>query len=340
MKTILTFLLLITTSVLTAQSFSDYKILHRHHLIGNAGWDYLAIQESTGRLFISHGNQVQVLEPVSGQLLATITGLQGVHGIAFAEKFHKGFITNGKDSTVTVFNLGTFEKIAQVKVSGANPDALLFDPYSDKVFVFNGRSANATVIDAATNNVVSTIPLDGKPEFGVSDGNGNIFLNIEDKSEIAVIAANTYKVIHYWPINPGEEPSGLAIDLQNHRLFSVCDKMMVILDSDNGKVITSLTIGDRVDGVTFDPELKRAYSSNGEGTLSIIREIDKDHFEVMGNLQTQAGARTITIDKSTHHLFLSTAEYGETPAKTDENPHPRPAILPGTFTVLEIGFDK
>jgi YVTN family beta-propeller protein len=264
-----------------------------------------------------------------------------VHGIALATDLGKGFISNGRDSSVTIFDLKTITTLEKVKVTGRNPDAILYDPFSKKVFAFNGGSSSATVIDAMTNQVLTTIPLEGKPEFSVTDNKGKVFVNIENKSLVAIINTTSLTVEKYWPVAPGEEPSGLAFDIENRRLFAVCEnKLMVIINSETGQVITSLPIGGRVDGAAFDPILKRAYSSNGEGTVTVVQERDKDHFEVLENITTQAGDRTITVDKKTHHLFLPTASFEPAPQATPGNPRPRPAIIPNSFVVLDIEISR
>ena len=224
------------------------------------------------------------------------------------------------------------EAIGKIKETGKDPDAILYDAFSQKLITFNGGRASATVIDPKLNKVIGTIKLDGKPEFPASDGNGKIYVNIEDKSEISMINATTLKVKKTWSIAPGEEPSGLALDIETHRLFSVCaNKLMVISDAEAGKVITTLPIGDRCDGVAFDPSLKRAYSSNGEGTITVVQEENKDSFKVIETIVTQKGARTIAVDKTTHHLYLSTAEFKPAPEGKG-----RPAMKSGTFIVLEV----
>lgn len=314
-----------------------YKIAHTFHLDGDGGWDYLTIDDSTGRLFVSHSNQVQVIDVSTGKLIGNIPDTKGVHGIALARDLNKGFISNGKDSSVTVINLETLSFITKIKVTESNPDAILYDEFTHHVFTFNGRSSNATVIDANTLKVIETIPLAGKPEFSVTDGNGKVYVNIEDKSLITVINSKTLKAEQSWPLSPGEEPSGLALDNSSHRLFSVCDnKKMVIMNAENGKIISTLTIGERVDGVAFDPLKKRAYSSNGDGTLTVVQEENPNSFKVIENVTTQKGARTIVVSQKTHHIYLPTAEYAATPEPTTENPHPRPAIKPGTFVILDI----
>jgi YVTN family beta-propeller protein len=335
---ILSILILLCFSSSFAQVItSGYKILNKFHLEGDGGWDYLTIDDSTSRLYVSHGTMVQVFDVVAQNIIGTIPDTKGVHGIALARDLNKGFISNGKDSSVTIFNLKTLEVITKVKVTGKNPDAILYDQFSQKVFVYNGKSDNATVIDANTNNVIGTIALSGKPEFSVTDGKGKVYVNIEDKSQVCVINSSTLTVEQKWNVSPGEEPSGLAIDILNHRLFIVCgNKWMIVMNSDNGAIVSKLAIGDRVDGVAYDSFLKRAYSSNGDGTLTVVQEVDANTFKVTENVTTQKGARTISLNSKTHYLYLPTAEYGETPAATKENPKPRPSIKPGTFTILEI----
>jgi YVTN family beta-propeller protein len=315
---------------------SEYKVANKFHIAGDGGWDYLSVDESAGRIFISHGTEVNVVDEKDGKLLGTIPDTKGVHGIAIASDLNKAFISDGRDSSVTIIDLKSLAFITRVHVTGQNPDAILYDQFSKKVFVYNGRSSNATVIDAGSNKVVTTIKLDGKPEFSVSDSRGKVYVNIEDKSELSVINSTTLKVEQTWSVAPGEEPSGLALDNDNHRLFAVCgNKVMVVLDAISGKVITTLPIGDRVDGAAFDPALKRAYSSNGEGTLTIVQEINPNEFKVIENFVTMPGARTIAVNKKTHHLFLPTAEFESVDASSANNSR-RPSVKPGTFIVLDI----
>jgi len=330
-------LLLSLLAILNCGSFvqaqSNYKLTNKIHIEGDGGWDYLSVDETNSRIYVSHSMQAQIVDIKTGKLAGTIPNTNGIHGITIATDLNKGFTSNGRDSSVTIFNLKTLEVIAKVKVTGANPDCILYDTFSQKVFTFNGRSANATVIDANENKVVATIPLDGKPEFSVADGKGLVYVNIEDKSVINVINTTNLTVVKHWPIAPGEEPSGLALDNKTHRLFSVCgNKLMVVTDAETGKVITTLPIGDRCDGVAFDPKYQRIYSSNGEGTVTVVQEIDSNNFKVLETIITQPGARTITIDKNTHHLYLPTAEFESAPAENNS----RPAMKPNSFVVLDI----
>jgi YVTN family beta-propeller protein len=341
MKKIYTFigcLVLISGSIaLKAQSGSSlYRIANKFHVEGDGGWDYLNADESTGRIFISHGTVVNVIDEKDGKLIGTIPDTKGVHGIAIATDLNKAFISNGRDSSVTIIDLTTLAFITKVTVTGQNPDAIIYDPFSHNIFAYNGRTANATVIDGSANKVVATIRLDGKPENSVSDGKGKVYVNIEDKSEISLINSKTNQVEQTWSIAPGEEASGLALDNETHRLFAVCsNKLMIVMDALSGKVITSLPIGSGSDGAAFDPSLKRAYSSNGEGTLTVVQEISPNEFKVLENVPTQQGARTITVDKKTHHIFMSTAEY-EAAAPSAGNTNRRPAVKPGTFTILDV----
>ena len=323
--------LIISSSSLIAQS--NYKIANKLHVEGEGGWDYLNVDEVNGRIFVSHATVAQVIDIKTGKLVGTIPDTKGIHGIAIANDLNKGFTSNGRDSSVTVFNLKTLEVITKIKVTGQNPDAILYDPFSQKIFTFNGGSSNSTVINAKDNKVIATVQLDGKPEFSVTDGKGKVFVNIEDKSVINVINSTTLKVEQHWPIAPGEGPSGLALDNQNHRLFSVCgNKLMVVTDAETGKIITSLPIGDRCDGVAFDPEMKRAYASNGEGSITVVQEENSNSFIVLETVKTQPGAKTIAIDKTSHHLYLTTAEYESAPSATNR----RPPVKPNSFVILDI----
>jgi YVTN family beta-propeller protein len=323
-------LMTLGTIPLTAQS--NYKITRKIQVGGEGSWDYITVDGKASRIYASHATTAVVVDIKTGNLLGSIPDTKGIHGIALAQEINRGYTSNGRDSSVTVFDLTTLKPIEVIKGTGANPDCIMFDPFSKKIFTFNGRSNNASVIDIKTNKVIATIPLDGKPEFAASDGKGNVFVNIEDKSVINVISSKDFKVIRHWPIAPGEEPSGIALDNETHRLFSVCsNKLMVVTDSQTGKVITTLPIGDRCDGVTFDSVKKIAYSSNGEGSITVVQEIDANTFKVLETIQTMPGARTIAIDKTTHHLYLPTAEYGVAAAGDR-----RPPIKPNTFMILEV----
>jgi DNA-binding beta-propeller fold protein YncE len=280
------------------------------------------------KLFVSHGTQVNVADLKKGVETGVVSGTPGVHGIAIANDLNKAFISCGRDTSVKIIDLISLKEIAKINVTGQNPDAILYDQFSHKVFTFNGRSANSTVIDAKENKVIGTIQLSGKPEFPQSDGKGKIYVNIEDKSNISVINVSTLTVENVWSISPGEEPSGLALDNENHRLFSVCsNKLMVVADAINGKIITTLPIGEGCDGVAFDPVTKRIFASNGEGNITVVQQDGPDKYTVIETFVTAPGARTITVDKNTHHIYLSVADREEGNSRT---------MKPNTFRVIDI----
>lgn len=314
-----------------------YKIANTFHIDGNEGWDYITADDTLPRLFVSHGSMVQVVDMSNGKILGTINDLHGVHGITLAHDLNKGFISSGKDSTVVVFELMNYTTLAKIKVTGANPDAIIYDRVTHRVFAFNGRSMSATVIDANTNKVIATIGLEGKPEFAVVDDLGKLYVNIESKSTYCVINTSTMKVENTYSIAPGEEPSGLAIDKKNHRLFMACDnKMMVVADYQTGKVVTTIPIGEGPDAVAFDAGLNRIYSSNGDGTLTVVQQISADKFEVLATVPTQKGARTEAVYQRNHHIYLPAAEYNPKPEASKDNPKPRATIKQGSFVILDI----
>ena len=316
---------------------SAYHVIKKFKLGGEGGWDYLTFDAKTGRLFISRSTHVMVVDAEKGTVLGDIPDTQGVHGVALVEEFGKGYTSNGRASSVTVFDLKTLKILKQIPV-GKNPDAILYDPSSKRVFTMNGASNDATAIDAKTDTVAGAIPLEGRPEFAVSDERGHVFVNLEDKSSVVEFDPSKLAVLARWPVAPAEEPSGLAIDRKHARLFSTgANKTLVILDASTGKVITTLPIGGGVDGAMFDPDTNLAFSSNGDGTLTVIREDSPDKFTVVENVTTQRGARTLALDTKTHRVYLVTAEFGPPPAPTPERPHPRPTTLPGSFTLLVVG---
>ncbi len=316
---------------------SGYEVIKKIYLPGETWWDYPSIDPSTGRLFVSRGTMVQVVDVNTGKLVGVIPNTDGVHGIALAEDLDKGFVSDGADSSVTVFNLKTLKVIAKIPVTGRDPDAILYDPFTHRVFTCNGETSNSTVIDAKTDKVIGTIKLTGRPEFSATDGKGRIYINIEDKSLIDEINPETMKITNVWPLSPGEHPSGLAIDPMHHVLFPVChNKLMVVVNALDGKVIAALPIGGRVDGAAYDPVLQRVYSSNGEGTLTIVQREKNGSYRVMEDLPTQPGARTIALDTKTHRLFLPTAKFGPRPKPTAANPHAFPKMIKNSFVVLEV----
>ena len=316
---------------------AQYEVKQKYVLGGEGGWDYLTYDPAGNRLFISHGTHVLVVDPAKGTVLGDIPNTPGVHGIALAQDLGKGFTSNGRENTVTVFDLKTLKETARIKLDAENPDAIMYEPVSRRVFTFNGRSHNATAIDAAKGTVIGNIALDGKPEFAVADGKGMVFVNIEDKSELTEIDARKAVVVHTWPLKPCEEPSGLAMDQKHRRLFSGChNKLMAVVNADSGKVVTTLPIGRGVDATRFDAERQLAFSSNGEGTVTVIHEDSPDKYSVVQTLTTQRYARTMALDTRTHDIFVVTAEVEEGPP-AKEGQRRRRSIKPGSFTLLEAG---
>ncbi len=313
-----------------------YKVVTTYKVGGDGGWDYLTADASSRRLYISRGTHVMVLDLDSGKTVGDIPDTPGVHGIALAPELGRGFTSNGREGTVSIFDLKTLATSSKVKV-GENPDAILYDPATKRVFTFNGRSQDSTAIDATTGTVLGTIKLDGRPEFAASDGKGGVFVNIEDKSEITAIDANKLAIKMTWPLKPCESPSGLSMDRKHRRLFVGCDnKMMAVVDADSGKVLATPAIGDGVDATAFDDETGLAFASCGEGVLTVVREESPEKFSVAENVPTQARARTLALDSKTHNVYVVTAKFGEAPAATKDNPHPRPPVLPDSFVVLVV----
>jgi DNA-binding beta-propeller fold protein YncE len=314
-----------------------YHLLKKYVLGGEGGWDLLTYDSAAHRLYISRGTHVMVVDPDSGAIVGDIPNTPRVHGIAIAPEVGKGYTSNGGDATVTIFDLKTLKTLGQVKV-GQNPDAILYDPASKRVFSFNGGSTDVTAIDVKSGTVAGTLALGGKPELGVADEHGKIFVNLEDKSQVVEFDSRKFTVEARWPLAPGEEPTGIALDRKHHRLFAACaNKLMVVLNAENGKLMTTLPIGSGPDGAAFDSETQLAFCPNGEGTLTVIHEDSPDKFSVVENVPTQRGARTMALDEKTHRIFLVTAEFGPAPAPTAERPRPRPPMVPGTFTLLVFG---
>jgi DNA-binding beta-propeller fold protein YncE len=320
-----------------AASAPGYHIINTWKLGGEGGWDYLKIDSEARRMYISRGTKVVVIDADSGKPVGEIADTQGVHGVALAREFGKGFTSNGRENTVSVFELDSLKTLNKVKV-GNRPDAILYDPATKRVFTFNAGSQDATAVDAAKGEVVGTIPLGGKPEFAASDGKGTVFVNLEDKNQLFALDAKGLTVKERWPLPGCDEPSGLAIDAKNRRLFVGCgNKVMPIVNADDGKVLATLPIGGGVDATSFDDGTGLAFASCGEGVLTVVSEESPDKFSVAENVTTQRGARTMALDSKTHQVYTVTAQFGPPPAPTADQPHPRPSMLPDTFVVLVLG---
>jgi DNA-binding beta-propeller fold protein YncE len=284
---------------------SGYKITGSIDIGSKGFWDYTVVDVPMHRLYVSHSDKVHVIDLNTNKVIGEIENLNGVHGIAFADKYNKGFISNGRSDSVTVFNLKTLKKIENVAVTGKDPDAIVYDPFTERIFTMNGRSSNITAIDAKTDKVVGTLALDGGPEYAASNGKGLMYVNLEDKSEIEEFNPKTLKKIATWSVGPGEGPSGLAMDTKNNILFSGChNNMMMIVNAKTGKVITHVPIGGHVDACSYDPETHMAFSSNGEGTLTVVKEISPTKFKEIENIPTEAGLRTMALDPATHNVYL------------------------------------
>ena len=316
--------------ILSAQQ-TPFQVTKTFHIASAGGWDYIAVGPENNRLYVSHGTQVNILDETTGDSVGVIPNTTGVHGIPFVPSLGKGYTSNGRLNNVTVFDLKTNQVLGQI-ATGQNPDAIMYDAFSKLIITCNGRSANLSLIDPATEKVVATIPVGGKPETAVSDEQGKLYINIEDKSEIIEVDINSRSVKNRWPLAPSEGPTGLAMDLKTRRLFAGCDKTLVVMNADNGKVVDRITIGDGCDGVAFDPELKYAFASCGQGELSIVHEESADKFTLVSNLPTKPSARTIALNTNTHTVYLPAAEFEKTAAAGQR----RPPMVPGTFQVLVV----
>ena len=322
-----------------AADVAKMEVLQRWKLGGEGGWDYLLADPATARVFISRGARVDVMSSESGKLIGFVPDTQGVHGIALAPGLNRGYTSNGRANSVTVFDLDTLKVIQEAKIPGRNPDAILYEPAAKHVFTFNGASKDVTVLDGSSLGVVATIPVPDKPEFAADDGRGRIFVNIESEpGQIAVIDSAKLAVKSIWPLPGCNSPSGIAIDNAHHRLFSVCDgKVMAVTDTVSGKQVALVPIGEHPDAAAYDEKRAIVYSSNGEGTLSVIHQDSADHYSVADTVATQRGARTMALDGKSGKVFLVTADFGPAPAATAAQPHPRPAPIEDSFVVLVVG---
>lgn len=318
---------------------AGYHVIKTIPVGGEGGWDYAAVDAAARRLYVSHATKVVVIDIDRDTVVGEIGDTPGIHGVAFAPALGRGYTSNGRDSTVTIFDLKTLAPISRVKVTGANPDAIHFDAASDRVFTFNGRSNNATALDAKTGAVAGTIALAGKPEFAQTDGKGRLFVNIEtDPGQIQVIDTKSMKVTKTYTLTGCDGPSGLAYDRATDRLFSVCgNNLMSVSNPTTGGVVVNVGIGPGVDAVSFDPELKLLFASNGgDGTMSVVRQESADKYTSLGTAATKRGSRTMTIDPKTHRVYMASVTYGPPPAPTAQQPNPRAPVVPGSFSVLVL----
>jgi DNA-binding beta-propeller fold protein YncE len=312
----------------------DYRVTLTLAVAGDDGWDYVAVDSAARHVFVSHGTHVVVLDADSGRVVGDIPDTQGVHGIAIVSDAGRGFTSNGRANTVTVFDLETLKTEGTVK-AGTNPDAIVYDPATKRVFTMNGRSQDTTAINVADNTVAGTLALGGKPEFAVADGKGNIYVNIEDKSELVHFDSKTLKILNRWPMAPCQEPSGLAADWKSRRLFAGCDnKLMAVISADDGKVVATVPIGEGVDANAFDPETNLAFASTGDGNLTIVHEDGPDKYTTVATVPTKKSARTMGLDLKTHRILLPAADF-DPPAPGER----RGKMKPGSFVVLVVSRD-
>jgi DNA-binding beta-propeller fold protein YncE len=322
--------------VAAAQTAPAYHIVRQIKLGGDGRWDAITVDTAGNRLFITRQNRVMVIDPATGKLLGEIPGIDGAHEVALDYSTGHGFATAGRSGTVTMFDLKTL-KVLATHPAAEDADAIVYDPASKQVFSLNGDANSASVINPVSGESVGTIPLAGKPEFGVSAGDGKLYVNIEDRAEIVEIDARAQRVLRRWSLGPCTEPTGLAIDRIHHRLFSGChSKVMAISDAVAGKLLATVPIGEGVDGAAFDPATGLAFSSNGEGTITVVHEDNPNHFRQVATVTTRKGARTMALDPRTHRIFTVTADLGTPPTPTEQDPHPRPPVIPGTFTLLVV----
>ncbi len=334
-STLLSLAALVTFGTGASYAQQPYSVLDTWKIGGTGGWDYLLVDPAAHLLYITHGPRVEVVDTTTGKTVGAITGLQGTHGVALDPDGQTGYISDGRANQVVMFDRKTFAITGKV-ATGMNPDGIAFEPVTKTVWAFNGRSKDVSVINTATKAVVATIPLSGKPEFPQADGKGNVLVNIEDKNQIIKLDAKTNKATATWATPGCDSPSGSAIDIKHHRFFSVCDgKKMAITDSDSGKQIALANIGEGPDAAGYDSKHELAFASAGDGTLTVVDT--KNNFAPLETVTTKKGARTMSYDEVADRVYLVTAEFGDKPAATAENPRPRPAIVPDSFQVVVVG---
>lgn len=317
---------------------APYRVLRRISIGGEGGWDMLSFDGPHHRLFVTHGTRVEVVNVDSNRVVGTIENTAGVHGVALAQDLGQGFTSNGRDSTVTVFDLKSLAEITRIKLDARGPDAIVYDAASGRVFVMNGGTSNTTAIDAKSHSIVANVALGGRPEFATVDGAGKLYVNLEDSSAVVELDTRSLKTLARWPLAPGEGPSGIALDRQHHRLFSTCsNQKLIVLDSGSGKHVAEVAIGRGVDGAEFDAQRNLVFAPAGaDSSLGVIHEDSPDKFTAV-SAATERGARTIALDEASGTVFLPTSDFGPPPPPTPDRPNPRASIMPGTFRVLVVG---
>lgn len=337
-KNIILICLLLAAFTIQVSAQSGYQIVKTFHVTSMGGWDYPAVDANSNKLYLSHGGQVNILDKFTGDSIGIINNTIGVHGVAFVPSLGMGYTSNGKTNNVTVFDLKTGATLTQIEV-GKNPDWIMYDPFSKKIVTSNHSGGDLSLIDVNTNQVVATIAIGGtKLETVVSDEAGKLFVNLEDKNQIAEVDIAKAAVTNIWDLAPSESPTGLAIDIKTKRLFSTCDKTLVVMDATNGKIVATVPIGEGCDGAAFDPASKLIFTSNGSGTVSVVKEVSANVFKLVETIITKRGARTISLDSKTHMLYLPTADYEPLPADAPKGT--RAKMIPGSFQVLVLAPSK
>lgn len=337
-KIILPICLLIIAFATHVSAQSGYQLVKTFHIASMGGWDYPSVDANSNKLYLSHGGQVNILDKTTGDSIGVISNTTGVHGIAFVPSLGKGYTSNGRTNNVTVFNLKTGNTIGTVAV-GKNPDWIMYDPFSKKIITSNHSGGDLSLIDVNTDQVVATISVGGtKLETVVSDEAGKLYVNLEDKNQIAEVDIAKSAVTNIWELAPSESPTGLAIDIKTKRLFSTCEKTLVVMDATNGKIVTTVPIGEGCDGAAFDPASKLIFTSNGSGTVSIVKAISSNEYKLVETVITKRGARTISLDPKTHMIYLPTADYE--PLAADAPKAARAKMIPGSFQVLVLAPSK
>jgi DNA-binding beta-propeller fold protein YncE len=334
---------LVACASLVAGATSGYRLLKKYNFGAAEGstreyFDYITVDSGARRVYVSHGTEIKVMDADSGALIGTINGLKQDHGVAVASELGRGFISDGEQGKVIIFDLKTLKVTGEAKAD-KDADCVIYDPFSKRIFVMDGDPHNATVIDAKSGSVLGTIELGGGPEFAVADGKGTVYINLEDKSEVVAVDSGSLKIKSRWPVAPAGAPTALAMDVEHHRLFSAGrdPQKLVVLDSDSGKVLQSFPISGGVDAAAYDRETGLIFASTREGMVHVFHEDSPDKFSEAETIKTEIGAKTMGLDTKTHHLFLDTADFAPAPAATAEHPHPRGAAILGTFRVLVYG---
>ncbi len=337
-KIVLSICILLAAIATNVSAQSNYHVVKTFHIASMGGWDYPAVDVNSNKLYLSHGGQVNILDKTTGDSIGVISNTTGVHGIAFVPSLGKGYTSNGRTNNVTVFDLKTGATLTQIAV-GKNPDWIMYDPFSKKIVTSNHNGGDLSLIDVNTDQVVATIAVGGtKLETVVSDEAGKLFVNLEDKNQIAEVDISKAAVTNIWELAPSESPTGLAIDIKTKRLFSTCDKTLVVMDATNGKIVATVPIGEGCDGAAFDPASKLIFTSNGSGTVSVVKEVSANEYKLVETVETKRGARTISLDTKTHMVYLPTADYEPIPADAPKGT--RAKMIPGSFQVLVLAPNK